>query len=71
MTGFVTNRACNQRSHCSCDVSVLVLLCIILTIYSELLAFYTFYLGLQSYTAFERIAFLNPTDMVVVKMLTP
>jgi len=42
-----------------------------LTIYSELLAFYTFYLGLQSYTAFERIAFLNPTDMVVVKMLTP
>lgn len=70
LTGFVTNRACNQRLHCSCDVTVLVVLCIILTIYSELLTFNTCFLGLLSYTAFERIGSLNPTDMTMVKMHT-
>lgn len=52
-------------------LSTSVLLCIILTIYWELLDFYTCFLSLQSYTAFERIASSNPTDMILVKMQTP
>ena len=37
----------------------------------ELLDFYTCFLSLQSYSAFERIGSWNPTDMIMVKMHNP